>query len=112
LGEQEKILFLENEQIGINMDLQGQATCEKYTKKGILWTTLVALVVGLVTDDYLRMVQVFILGVVLVAMVSCLYVFIGHFYFQSYILVGRTFPLAMVYKTSTCVCPRRNQKQQ
>jgi hypothetical protein len=39
LGEQEKILSLENEQIGINMDLQGQATCEKYTKKGILWTT-------------------------------------------------------------------------
>ncbi|KAK4527656.1 hypothetical protein GAYE_SCF42G5581 [Galdieria yellowstonensis] len=50
------------------MDLQGQATCEKYAKKGILWTTLVALIVGLVTDDYLRMVQVFILGVVLVAM--------------------------------------------
>ncbi|GJQ14668.1 hypothetical protein GpartN1_g6459.t1 [Galdieria partita] len=45
------------------MDLQGQATCERYTKKGIFLTTVACLLVALVTDDYEAMLKCFIIGV-------------------------------------------------
>ncbi|EME29103.1 uncharacterized protein Gasu_34940 [Galdieria sulphuraria] len=53
------------------MDLQGQAICERYTKRGIFLTTVVSLVVAIVTDDYKTTFKGFLIGVFLVALVGC-----------------------------------------
>ncbi|GJD12693.1 hypothetical protein Gasu2_67660 [Galdieria sulphuraria] len=50
------------------MDLQGQAICERYTKRGIFLTTVVSLVVAIVTDDYKTTFKGFLIGVFLVAL--------------------------------------------